>query len=151
MDQARRLAAATLDMPSRARSRSDDRSQIGRIEKVLHVAFPGREGAAAAEAPAASTGRDFASAIEIVREAAQSIRAAELRAAEAEERMDELVQRATEELRAAELRIQRSDDRARAAESRAAEAEGRLREAEDWLDRIYEVIAQELPQRPGDL
>ena len=95
------------------------------------------------EAAVVPAGRDFAGAIDLVRDAAH------LRAREAEERMDELVQRATEELRAAELRIQRADDRARAADARAADAENRLREADDWLGRIYEVIAQELPTRGG--
>lgn len=151
MEQARRSAAAFADgLTPRLRARLDDAAQISRLEKVLHVAFPSREPVGGAVEPSPRpSGRDFSAAVELVRDAAEMIRAAEARAHEAEQRMEDLVQRATEELKSAEARVQAADQRVRAAELRSEEAEQRLREAEEWLARIFDVISEELPNRPA--
>jgi hypothetical protein len=152
--QARKLSDYNDAPAPSARARFDEAAQISELEKVLHVAFPSREAPPAPPAPPNETsfravGRDFASAIDLVREAADFMRSTDDRARESEMRMQEIVQRATDELKAAEARVQAADARTRAAEARAADAEKRLKEAEEWLDRIYDVIAEELPSRPA--
>jgi hypothetical protein len=122
------------------------------IDKVLRFAMPPKQGDAEAPAKAGSpvTAREFAAAIDFVREGAQAIRAAEDRTREAEARTQNLAQRAAEELKNAELRIQSLEARARAAENRAQEAETRAKEADAWLRQIFTTIAEELPiRRPG--
>ena len=149
--QARKLSEYNEAPAPSARPRFDEAAQISELEKVLHVAFPSREAPALTpgEAPFRAAGRDFSSAIDLVREAADFMRSTDDRARESELRMQEIVQRATDELKAAEARVHAADARTRAAEARAADAEKRLKDAEQWLERIYDVIAEELPSRPA--
>ena len=92
--------------------------------------------------------RDLAAALDLVHQAAESVRVTENRAQDMEMRTRALADRATEELRLAESRIQAAEARARAFEDRAVQAEARLHEAEEWLKRIHDVIVEELPPRP---
>jgi hypothetical protein len=154
VEQARKLSDYDEAPVPIHRPRFDEAAQISQLEKVLHVAFPSREPAQPQPAQQhvsgpsfRAAGRDFASAIDLVRDAADFLRSTDDRARESELRMQEIVQRATDELKAAEARVHAADARTRSAEARAAEAERRLKDAEEWLERIYDVIAEELPSR----
>lgn len=136
-------------VPEMSKSRSEPDATSDGIEKVLRFAMPQKTAEASASAATVGpvTAREFAAAIDVVHEAAQSIRAAEERTREAEARTQNLAQRAAEELKNAELRIQALEARARAAEARAQEAEGRAKEADAWLRQIFATLAEELPVR----
>ena len=116
------------------------------IEKVLRFA-PARAGEDESGKPPPVSARDFASAMDLVRDAAGRIKAAEERSREADGRTHTIAQRAAEELKNAELRIQALETRARMAEGRAADAEARATEADAWLRQIFSTIADELPLR----
>ena len=116
------------------------------LDKVLRFAMPSK--LPEAERPATPvTAREFATAIDGVRDAAQAIKDAEERSREAESRTQSVAQRAAEELKHAEMRIQALESRVRAAEIRAQEAETRAKEADAWLRQIFSTIADELPAR----
>lgn len=131
-----------------SKPRADAETMPDAIEKVLRFATPAaRAVETASPAIGPVTAREFAAAIDVVHEAAQSIRAAEERTREAEARTYNLAQHAAEELKNAELRIQTLEARARAAEVRAQEAEARAKEADGWLRQIFATLAEELPVR----
>lgn len=102
---------------------------------------------AAASRPAAITSSDISSALDLVREAAASIRDADDRILQSETRTHGILQRASEELKAAESRAEAAEARVKAAEARAKEAESRADEAENWLRQIFAAISEELPKR----
>ena len=149
MDQARKLRPnADDDLPSLSRLKPTLPSGIEGLEKVLRFTTPGREGEPeSGRERGVFTSREITHAIDLVHEAAQSIRTAEERVRDGEARTQALLERATEELKSAEGRVQAADARARAAESRAQEAETRAREAENWLRQIFSAISEELPQK----
>jgi hypothetical protein len=108
---------------------------------------PAKDGAAAPAAirivspkpkvppPAAAVppGRDWASAIELINEAAEAVRLADERANAAERYSQELAQYYTEQAKAAELKIA-------TLEKRLEMTEGKAREAEEWLVRFHDAI-----------
>lgn len=151
MDQARKLRTEFDgdDPIARLRSRPDAGPVLDGFDKVLRFS-PGAR-APDSEAPRERAGslsaRDITQALDLVHEAAQSIKAAEERVRESDGRSQALLQRATEELKSAEARVQAAEARARTAETRAQDAEARLREAEGWLRQVFSAISEELPQR----
>lgn len=85
-------------------------------------------------------GRDFASALDLIREASEAIHASEERAndladelALAKERADEQIQTLEGQAAATDRRLQKAEERARAAEARASAAE-------TWLIRIHDAV-----------
>lgn len=109
-------------------------------------ATPAKDGAAATPASirivspkpkvppaAAPVGRDWASAIELINEAAEAVRLADERANAAERYSQELAQYYTEQAKAAELKIA-------GLEKRLEVTEGKAREAEEWLIRFHDAI-----------
>lgn len=151
MDQARRLIVeADGDDPlARFRPRAEPLPATA-PEKVVRLAAAGARDVEAEfprDRAGGLTARDITHAIDVVHDAAQSIRLAEERARDGETRSQALLQRATEELKGAETRVQAAEARARSAEGRAQEAETRLREAEGWLRQIFAAISEELPTR----
>ena len=149
MDLARRYVPGMPDddEPARARVRSDVLPGIEGLEKVLRFSMPGRqsEPEVARDKLSGFSARDIAVAMDLVHQAAQSIRLAEDRAREGEARTQALLHRATEELRNAEARLLAAETRARAAEIRAEDSDTRAREAENWLRQIFATISEELP------
>lgn len=148
-------------MEQALRTRSDDSLEFGSdragaqpawpesdgVDKVLRFAMPPSRTAEAERPAVPVTARDFATAIDVVRDAAQAIKHAEERSREAESRTQSVAQRAAEELKHAEMRIQALESRVRAAESRTQDAETRAKEADAWLRQIFSTIADELPVR----
>lgn len=78
-------------------------------------------------------GRDWASAIELINEAAEAVRLADERANAAERYSQELAQYYTEQAKAAELKIAGLEKRLEVTEAKA-------REAEEWLIRFHDAI-----------
>ena len=115
------------------------------LEKVLRFAAPRKDGEG--ERSASLSAHDITYAIDLVHDAAKSIKAAEERVREGDARTQAIAQRATEELKSAEARVQAAEARARAAEARIQEAEARAHEAENWLRQIFSTISDELPAR----
>ncbi|HTJ03380.1 MAG TPA: hypothetical protein VL492_11360 [Methylovirgula sp.] len=89
---------------------------------------------APAPTPAAvPAGRDWASAIELINEAAEAVRLADERAIAAERYSQELAQYYTEQAKAAELKIAGLEKRLEVTEAKA-------RDAEEWLVRFHDAI-----------
>jgi hypothetical protein len=88
-----------------------------------------------APAPTATVpaGRDWASAIELINEAAEAVRLADERAVAAERYSQELAQYYTEQAKAAELKIAGLEKRLEVTEAKA-------RDAEEWLVRFHDAI-----------
>lgn len=153
MDVARRARTEPDDDGSlaRGRDRSDPPRSLHEIEKIFRLSSSSRDVEASqrerADRGPGFTARDISHAIDLVHEAAQSIRAAEDRARDGEARTQALLQRAAEELKNADSRAQACEARARAAEARAHDAETRAKEAENWLHQIFATISEELPAR----
>lgn len=82
---------------------------------------------------AVPAGRDWASAIELVNEAAEAVRLADERAIAAERYSQELAQYYTEQAKAAELKIAGLEKRLEVTEAKA-------RDAEEWLVRFHDAI-----------
>jgi hypothetical protein len=117
---------------------------------------------AAAEAPAPAAaprppGRDWLSAVELVKEASEAIRLAEARNVELQAGLNQVLAEASAEikelketLRATTVELAQTRDwasdveqRAVEAERRADEAERRAEEAEAWLCRLHDAIVKE--------
>lgn len=125
------------------RLREDDRPDEDdpEEEKVLSFAPTPRERALEPARDRSGVGkRDWAAAIDLVREASEAIRLSEERATELEARTQDLLQRFREELKSAQARIATSERRADEAEARARDAESRMRDAEEWLERFHDAI-----------
>lgn len=97
--------------------------------------------------PAAISPNEMSAALDLVHEAAATIRNANERIRDSEARTQALLQRAAEELKTAEARAAAAEALANAAEARAADAQQRAEEAENWLRQIFATISQELPNR----
>jgi hypothetical protein len=125
-----------------------------RMDNILRLGLSIKE--QAGNAPA-RTKRDWASALQVIRQAADAMSATEERAKEIETRSRAMADRAVEELKNAERRIHAAETAARTAEAatrnaeaRAREAESRAQEAEDWLMRFHDEILKYLIARRGE-
>ena len=103
-------------------------------------AFATTDGPTEAAAPAPA--REWASAVDLIREASEAIRVGEERAAELEAQLAQVVAQADLEIRRLEQEVAtgvqnlaRSEERVRLAEARAAEAE-------DWLVRLHDAAVE---------
>lgn len=148
MDPAR-LSRPALDGDARTLRPRDEGAPLSEFDRVLRFTPGGRASDLdpAARDRAAPTARDISQALDLVHEAAQTIRSADERVREGEARAHALIQRAADELKSAEARVGAAEARARAAEARVQEAEGRAKDAENWLRQIFSTISEELPQR----
>ena len=143
MDRARRAAWEGSD---EAADHHDQRARVLEgLDKVLpFVAAAHRRSHEAATRPAQEPAmRDWTMALDLVREAAETVRAADART-------QDLVQRAHAEMREANARVLAAEARADEAEIRAGELASRLREAEaraaeaeGWLRRLHDAIVHE--------
>lgn len=95
----------------------------------------------------ALTAHDITAALDLVHDAAASIRDADERIRDGESRTAAILQRAADELKNAEARAAAAEARAKAAENRVREAETRAEEAENWLRQIFAAISEELPAK----
>jgi hypothetical protein len=130
------------------------RENAGGAEKILRLATVSRGQSAERSDEGDDVARRGAAAIDLVRQAAASIRATENRLHETEARGDALVQRAIQELRETETRVQGLVSRLKSAEVRAQvmearwqENEARARQAEEWLARLHQAIFEDLASK----
>ncbi len=96
--------------------------------------------------PAAKTkSSDWSASLGLVQQTAEALRASAERVRQMEERTQAVLQRVAKELQNAHARIDALETRLRASEAREQDAEARARDAEEWLHRIHEAMAEELP------
>ena len=121
-------------------------------EKVVSfMGLESRNGAFATSESPSETGpvvtREWASAVDLIREASEAIRVGEERAAELEAQLAQVVAQADLEIRRLEQEVAtgvqnlaRSEERVRLAEARAAEAE-------EWLVRLHDAAIEAFGNR----
>lgn len=85
-------------------------------------------------------GRDFASALDLIREASDAVRLSEERANDLEHQLGQVSARAVEQIRALEAQVAATERRMQKAEERARLAESRAASAETWLIRLHDAI-----------
>ncbi|GGE27850.1 hypothetical protein GCM10007276_01290 [Agaricicola taiwanensis] len=121
-----------------------EKGSFAGLDKVLRVAL-GPKDAAGGDlgSQRGLSKRDFSSALDLVRQCADTMKQHQERANETEAQTQELMRRAAQELKAAEARIRSAESRAQAAESRATAAEARAKEAEEWLARIHDTLIEQ--------
>ena len=85
-------------------------------------------------------GRDFASALDLIREASEAVRISEDRANDLEHQLAQMTARANEQVRALEAQLLATERRMQRAEERARGAEARADNAETWLIRLHDAI-----------
>lgn len=90
--------------------------------------------------PGASQPRDWSAAVDLVREASESIRISQERAEELEAQLHHVVAQATEEMQRLTAQIDLGEQKLGHAEERARAAEARATEAETWLARLNDAI-----------
>jgi DNA repair exonuclease SbcCD ATPase subunit len=130
------------------------RENLNGPDKILRLASVSRGQSAERSEEGDDVARRGAAAIDLVRQAAASIRATENRLHETETRGEALVQRAIKELRETETRVQGLVSRLKSAEVRAQvmearwqENEARARQAEEWLARLHQAIFEDLASK----
>ncbi len=84
--------------------------------------------------------REWASAIELVREASEAIRISEERAVELENQLRNIVDQAEGEMQALQQKLAAQQQAMSQLEERARRAEARAKEAETWLIRLYDAV-----------
>ena len=129
------------------RNRRLPRDGAEALDNILRLGSGPREQAAPPATRGLRARRDSAAALDAVHQAAETMRASEGQAREAEARGLALAERALKELKIAEGRVQAAEAAARAAEVRAREAEAQAREAEDWLMRLQDAIKEHIVHR----
>ena len=118
-------AAVDMDLDSESGSKN------AQVDKVFH--FGSAREPSEPHRRERSGGRDWAAAIDLVKEASDAIHLAEKKAAEAETYSQQLISRHREQTKAAEARIAAAERRADAATKRAVEAE-------EWLVKFHDAI-----------
>ncbi len=103
------------------------------VQAAIRIVSPKPKAPQPAAAGVVPAGRDWASAIELVNEAAEAVRLADERANAAERYSQELAQYYTEQAKASELKIATLEKRLEMTETKA-------REAEEWLIRFHDAI-----------
>lgn len=140
------------DLEARATSDKPELSADASLTKLVRMVRPSSGQAAPSISP--SSPQEWTVLIERVRAAAARSREVESQAQEQELRVQKLLESVREDLaaaaervRAAEMRASniqaQADMRVRAAEERAEAAEARARTAEEWLQRVHEVMLNE--------
>lgn len=105
----------------------------------------GEPGVTPPQPPAGPDKPDWSASLDLVRRVVGALRASAERVQSMEARTQAVLQHAAKELEGARARIEALEARLRAAESREKQCQARAKEAEDWLRRIHDVVAEELP------
>jgi hypothetical protein len=123
---------------------SRDGGRPNKLAKAFSL-VPVKRGMSAAPA-SAGLATDWSTSLDLVRRAAQAMRAGAERVEQIEARAQAVTQRAAQELEDAQSKIEALEARLTVAEARAKNSAARAREAEGWLWRIDEAITQEIPE-----
>ena len=86
--------------------------------------------------------REWASAVDLIREASEAIRVGEERAAELEAQLAQVVAQADLEIRRLEQEVATGAQNLARSEERVRLAEARAAEAEDWLVRLHDAAVE---------
>ncbi|SDN29184.1 hypothetical protein SAMN05216360_10791 [Methylobacterium phyllostachyos] len=117
-------------------------------EKVVSfLGLESRNGAVAtidgpAEGVAPAPTREWASAVDLIREASEAIRVGEERASELEAQLAQVVAQADLEIRRLEQEVATGAQNLARSEERVRLAEARAAEAEDWLVRLHDAAVE---------
>ncbi len=91
--------------------------------------------------------REWASAVDLIREASEAIRIGEERASELEAQLAQVVAQADLEIRRLEQEIATGAQNLARSEERARLAEARATEAEEWLVRLHDAAVEAFGSR----
>ena len=117
------------------------------LVRLLSMARPSDAEHGASHPPAAASRDrpDWSASLDLVRRVVGELRASAERVQSMEARTQAVLQHAAKELESARARIEALEARLRASESREKQCEARAKEAEEWLQRIHDTVADELP------
>jgi hypothetical protein len=139
--------------PARPREAEDGQvdPRIGdEISRMLSKLKP--PGAQRAPAPprAAEAAHDVGGslALGLAERIGKALRASGDRSRALEERMEGVIQRASEELENAHKRIESLEARLKAAEERERKLEARVRDGDQWMQRIYDTLSEQMAANP---
>ena len=124
--------------------------QLERGQGGLRLAVPSHSGASGANHTSVAGGGDWYDALDRVREAAATLRAADERIRELEARYEEIMQFTIEQLKAAQKKLDAASERALAAVDRAKAADERSAADRQWLLQIQAGL-EGLPQHAQGL
>ncbi|MBE7197940.1 MAG: hypothetical protein INR70_09065 [Parafilimonas terrae] len=121
-------------------------------EKVVSfMGLESRNGAFATSESPSETGpvvtREWASAVDLIREASEAIRVGEERAAELEAQLAQVVAQADLEIRRLEQEVATGVQNLARSEERVRLAEARATEAEEWLVRLHDAAIEAFGNR----
>lgn len=121
-------------------------------EKVVSfMGLESRNGAFATSESPNETGpvvtREWASAVDLIREASEAIRVGEERAAELEAQLAQVVAQADLEIRRLEQEVATGVQNLARSEERVRLAEARATEAEEWLVRLHDAAIEAFGNR----
>ena len=146
MDQALRTERRLNERPSPEAMSRDGRVSDELTKILAQVRAPDEErGMSQPRSGATPDKPDWSASLDLIRHTAEAMRASADRAQKMEARTQALLQRAAKELENAHERIETLEARLRACEAREKQAEARAKDAEEWLRRIHDAIAEELP------
>lgn len=121
--------------------RSRPVSSLGLGDKVVSLSLPAMdEFVAEAEKGTQTPARDWASALELVREASEAIRVGEERANQLEEHLAEVLKEATAEIQRLNELVAEGEQKLAQAQARAEAADARAVEAETWLAKLHDAV-----------
>ncbi|SIQ72822.1 hypothetical protein [Bosea sp. TND4EK4] len=139
-DQAPKGIAAPLSAGTTTVLRARPVPSLNLGDKVVSLALPAiDEFVAKVEQPAV---RDWASALELVREASEAIRVGEERADQLEEHLAEVVREASAEIKRLSDLLAESEQKVAQTEAKADAAEARAVEAERWLAKLHDAVVE---------
>lgn len=117
-------------------------AQAGRPgDKIVNLALPtDSQGASETGSVSVAPTREWASAIELVREASEAIRISEERAAELEVQLRSVVDQAEGEMKLLHEQISSHQQTIERLEDHLRRTEKRAKDAETWLIRLYDAV-----------
>ena len=140
-DQAIKGITATPPAATATMLRGRTSPMLNLSDKVVSLSLPAiDEFVIEAEKAATPPARDWASALELVREASEAIRVGEERANQLEEHLAEVLKEASAEIKRLNDLVADSEQKLVQVQGRAETAEARAIEAETWLAKLHDAV-----------
>ncbi|RYE33885.1 MAG: hypothetical protein EOP23_06755 [Hyphomicrobiales bacterium] len=137
-DQALKGIAAFVPALNAHAARQRQLSPLPLSEKVVSLALPiVEQPVAQADVPVT---RDWAAALELVREASEAIRVGEERASQLEQHLADVLTEANAEIKRLTDLISAGENKLAQSEAKASAAETRAVEAEAWLSKLHDAV-----------
>ena len=120
------------------------------ISRMLSKLKPAgeRRPPAAPRAPEAAHDVGGSLALGLAERIGKALRASGDRTRALEERMEGVIQRASEELENAHKRVEALEARLKASEERERKLEARIRDGDQWMQRIYDTLSEQMAANP---